>query len=183
MWFCYILRNKDAKYKTLTYNGSTNHPKRRLRQHNEEICGGAKATHGKNGAWEIYALLTGFPDHVNALSCEWRIKHPTGKPGKRPLKYCGVNGRILGLNEVLCLKKWTNQCTVENDTGSFRLYLVEDVAHLINRKKVPANMEIVVVPVITEEHFVDIASVPASDPASVPMDVSPLVLSEESHSL
>jgi predicted GIY-YIG superfamily endonuclease len=153
MWFCYILRNKDPKYKTMTYNGSTNDPNRRLRQHNEEITGGAKATHGKGQAWEIYALMTGFPDHINALSCEWRIKHPTGKPGKRLPEHCGVHGRIRGLNEVLCLDKWTSKCTVENKTGKFRLYLVDDVAHLIKRELVPENVEIVTVPKITDEHF------------------------------
>lgn len=49
MWFCYILRNRDPRYRNMTYNGSTNDPIRRLRQHNEEISGGAKATHGKAG--------------------------------------------------------------------------------------------------------------------------------------
>ena len=41
-WYCYILRNKQPQYSHLTYNGSTNNPKRRLRQHNEEISGGAR---------------------------------------------------------------------------------------------------------------------------------------------
>lgn len=81
MWYCYILRNKLEQFKHNTYNGSTNHPMRRLRQHNEEIKGGAKATHGKGGAWEICAMLSGFPDHINALSCEWRMKCPSGRPG------------------------------------------------------------------------------------------------------
>ena len=69
-WYCYILRNRQDKYSHLTYNGSTNSPYRRLRQHNEEISGGAVYTHGRGGGWEIYALLTGFVDHKNALSCE-----------------------------------------------------------------------------------------------------------------
>ena len=76
MWYCYILRNKLEQFKNNTYNGSTNNPMRRLRQHNEEIKGGARATHGKGGAWEICVMLSGFPDHVNALSCEWRMKCP-----------------------------------------------------------------------------------------------------------
>ena len=83
MWYCYILRNKLEQFKNNTYNGSTNNPMRRLRQHNEEIKGGARATHGKGGAWEICAMLSGFPDHINALSCEWRMKCPSGRPGKR----------------------------------------------------------------------------------------------------
>ena len=101
MWYCYILRNKLPQYKNLTYNGSTNDPFRRLRQHNEEISGGARFTHGKGGAWEIYALMSGFEDHINTLSCEWRIKHPSGKPGPREPKYRGVIGRIKSLNDIL----------------------------------------------------------------------------------
>jgi predicted GIY-YIG superfamily endonuclease len=145
MWYCYILRNKLPQYKNLTYNGSTNDPVRRLRQHNEEISGGARFTHGKGGSWEIYALMSGFPDHINTLSCEWRIKHPSGKPGKREKKHCGVFGRIEGLNEVLPLERWTKQCVLDNRTIKFTLYLAEDVHHLVNRELVPENIEIVVV--------------------------------------
>ena len=144
MWYCYILRNKLPQYKNLTYNGSTNDPVRRLRQHNEEICGGARFTHGKGGAWEIYALMTGFTDHVNTLSCEWRIKHPNGKPGSREKKHCGVLGRIEGLNEVLPLERWTKQCTLDNRTMTYKLYLAEDVAHCIKRELVPENIEVIV---------------------------------------
>ena len=50
-WYCYILRNKQPQYSHLTYNGSTNNPYRRLRQHNEEISGGAVYTHGRGGGW------------------------------------------------------------------------------------------------------------------------------------
>ncbi|NBX74956.1 MAG: hypothetical protein EBQ92_00170, partial [Proteobacteria bacterium] len=110
-WYCYILRNTNEEYKNLTYNGSTNDPWRRLRQHNREIVGGAKAT--EKGKWEIYVLLTGFVNHNNALSCEWKIKHPTNKK-QRPKKYCGVKGRVSSLNEVLTLDKWTNQCNILN---------------------------------------------------------------------
>jgi structure-specific endonuclease subunit SLX1 len=126
-WFCYILRNTQAKYSHLTYNGSTNNMKRRLRQHNEEISGGARYTHGRGGGWEVYALLTGFIDHKNALSCEWRIKHTNGRPGKRPTNHLGVIGRIRGLNEVLKCPKWTNKCTIENIDVNYRLYIAEDV--------------------------------------------------------
>ena len=99
-WYCYLLRNTSEQYRMCTYNGSTNDLKRRLRQHNEEIKGGAKATHGKNNSWEYYALLTGFKDHINCLSCEWRFKLPLGKPGRRESRFNGPSGRILGLNQI-----------------------------------------------------------------------------------
>lgn len=151
MWFCYILRNTNGKYKTMTYNGSTNDPIRRLRQHNEEISGGAKATHGKGQSWEIYFLMSGFQDHINTLSCEWRIKHPTGKPGKRDPMYCGVGGRIKGLNEMLSLSKWTSKCMVDNKDQAFTIYIAEDVAHYLDMTKIPENIRVVPVPKITKE--------------------------------
>jgi|SaaInlStandDraft_3_1057020.scaffolds.fasta_scaffold113096_1 predicted GIY-YIG superfamily endonuclease len=142
MWFCYILRNKNNKYKNLTYNGSTNDPIRRLRQHNEEISGGARYTHGKGHAWTIYALLYGFDTHKEALSCEWRIKHPTGHPRKRPGKYCGTKGRIKGLNEVLVLDHWSKQCKKDNRKGEFHLLIEKDYANLINKNNLPDNVTI-----------------------------------------
>jgi len=135
----------------MTYNGSTNDPIRRLRQHNEEISGGAKATHGKAGAWEIYVLLSGFETHVNALSCEWLIKHPSGKPGKRPAHHCGVGGRVKAMNDVLPVPRWTSKCTIENKDVAYVLHIAHDVAHLLDRSVIPANIEVIVVPCITKE--------------------------------
>jgi predicted GIY-YIG superfamily endonuclease len=139
-WFCYILRNKNPRYSHLTYNGSTNNPKRRLRQHNEEISGGAKYTHGRGGGWEIYCLLTGFPDHKNALSCEWRIKHTEGKPGKRPPHHCGVVGRIVAMNDILHLDKWTKQCAHQNSDFPMKLYLSTDVQKYVHLENLPVNI-------------------------------------------
>lgn len=151
-WYCYILRNKDVTYKNLTYNGSTNDPYRRLRQHNGEISGGAKATHGK-GEWEIYVLLTGFKTHVNALSCEWKIKHPTNKK-IRPKKYSGIEGRVKALNVILNLDKWTNQCIDINKDCNYRLYITKDVSHLIIKENVPGNIEIIEVDCI-DKNLID----------------------------
>lgn len=150
MYYCYILRNTDPKYKNLTYNGFTNDPFRRLRQHNEEIKGGAKATHGKNQSWEIYVLMTGFVDNHNALSCEWKIKHPTNKR-QRPAQYCGQEGRVKSLNIVLPLKKWTEKCTINNNDCLYILYIVKDMYHLLDINKIPSNIVILQVDKITSE--------------------------------
>lgn len=143
MWYCYILRNTDPHWSNQTYNGSTNNPIRRLRQHNEEISGGARATHGKGGAWEIYALVRGFPDHVNALSCEWRIKHPSGKPGRRDARHCGVRGRIVGLAEVLRLPFWTKQCVTENCSMNLDVWVTAEHAEILG--EMPTNVHVHVV--------------------------------------
>ena len=148
MWFCYILRNRSPQYNHLTYNGSTNDPIRRLRQHNEEIKGGAKFTHGRGKSWEIYFLMTGFKNHINTLSCEWRIKHPTGKPGPRNRTECGVIGRIKSLNQVLALDKWTKPCTIQNSECNYSVYIVQDMIRYIDISSVPSNITIIPVPII-----------------------------------
>jgi predicted GIY-YIG superfamily endonuclease len=148
MWYCYILRNKLGQFKHNTYNGSTNHPMRRLRQHNEEIKGGARATHGKGGAWEICAMLSGFPDHINALSCEWRMKCPSGKPGKREAKYQRVQGRISSLNEILPLERWTGKCIIDNRDFKFKLHILKDVMEYLDKSKIPSNIEVIEIDVI-----------------------------------
>jgi predicted GIY-YIG superfamily endonuclease len=143
-WYCYILRNRQPQYAGLTYVGSTNDPRRRLRQHNEEIVGGAKFTHGRGGGWEIYALVTGFPDHRNTLSCEWRIKKPTGNPrAQKAAKYRGVRGRIVGLSEVLCLDRWTGQCTASNADHSYTVFVAPDMIGALDRAALPPNITVV----------------------------------------
>jgi hypothetical protein len=121
---------------------------RRLRQHNEEIKGGARATHGKGGAWEICAMLSGFPDHVNALSCEWRMKCPSGRPGKRERKYQGVKGRVSSLNEILPLERWTSKCVVNNSDFKMKLHILSDVVEYVDVSEVPENITIEIVDVI-----------------------------------
>ena len=152
-WYCYLLRNTSEQFKMCTYNGSTNDLKRRLRQHNEEIKGGAKATHGKNNSWEYFALLTGFKDHINCLSCEWRWKLPMGKPGRRESRFNGPIGRIHGLNQILHLDRWTSKCIVNNRDCQYKLIIVEDMYQYLDLTKIPSNIEITVVPRITIEYI------------------------------
>jgi predicted GIY-YIG superfamily endonuclease len=140
-WYCYILRNKNPQYSKFTYNGSTNNLKRRLRQHNGEISGGAIYTKKASPDWEIYFLMTGFPDHKNTLSCEWRIKHTQGKPRcQRPPQHRGINGRIIAMNDILQLEKWTNQCQYNNSDNQFTIYLANDVLQYINFDLLPTNI-------------------------------------------
>lgn len=146
MWSCYILRNLEFAYRQRTYNGSTNDLTRRLRQHNREISGGAKAT--KFGTWEYCAVLTGLENYKNALSCEWRIKHPSGKPGKRSNKFYGPIGRIKSLNLVLKLDKWTNQCVISNPDQGLKLYVVKDLVQHLNLDDIPENIDVEVISVI-----------------------------------
>jgi hypothetical protein len=82
-----------------TYVGVTNDSARRLRQHNGELAGGAKATRSKR--WRYVAKVGPF-GHVDALRFEWAWKHSSRRVG-------GVEGRILGLNELVCRARWTSK--------------------------------------------------------------------------
>lgn len=94
---CYILTNREG---TRTYVGYTNNPGRRLRQHNGEIKGGARATRGHRGAWAFLALLSSPQlTHHTALSLEWHIKHPlpgSGGRGRSRGRERGGRGRMRG---------------------------------------------------------------------------------------
>ena len=100
-YLCYIL-----KCDNYTYNGCTNNFKRRIRQHNGEIKGGAKCT-SRRRPWVPYCIITGFKDNIEALQTEWRIKRVEGR--KRARKYCGPEGRIKGLNQILKLEQFTSK--------------------------------------------------------------------------
>jgi len=119
IYYCYILTNG-----VLTYNGSTNNLIRRLRQHNGEITGGAKYTKNK-GPWYYIFIMEGFKNKIDALKCEWKIKHPTGKR-IRPKCYCGINGRIKSLNIVL------NNHTLQDE---YVVYINDDLSNLIDTQK------------------------------------------------
>ncbi len=153
MWSCYILRNTQPNYHRSTYNGATNNPARRIRQHNGEITGGAKVTTQKGGGWQYCAILSGFPDKINCLSCEWRIKCPSGRPGKRESKYNSPAGRIKSLNEILPLEYWTKQCTVNNREFNMKLHIVEDLYDNLELSVIPENIEIIVVKEIVSSNF------------------------------
>ena len=131
-YYCYILKSGSK-----TYNGYTVDPKRRLRQHNGEIKGGAKKTAGK-GPWEFIFIMTGFVTESNALSCEYRINKPVGN--KRPAKYNGPVGRIKSLNEILNRSKWTAPCDIINGNIDYTIYIHKDYKKYL--ENIPDNYTI-----------------------------------------
>ncbi|AYV81990.1 MAG: GIY-YIG nuclease [Homavirus sp.] len=141
-WYCYILKNNYTHHKKRTYNGYTNDPKHRIRQHNQEIKGGARYTKKfGNKMWEMYVLIKGFPNAQNALQCEWRIKHPDNKR-KRDNKYNSPVGRVKGLNEVLKLDRWTNSSTIDN-TFKMDVWILKEYAKYITDLKDNINLHTV----------------------------------------
>ena len=85
--------------------------------------------------------MTGFPDHKNTLSCEWRIKHTEGKPRtQRSPQHRGTKGRIVAMNDILQLEKWTQQCQYNNCDHQFTIYIADDVVQYINFDVLPSNI-------------------------------------------
>ncbi len=91
----YILESCESKR---TYVGCTNNPKRRIRQHNGIIKGGAKSTSVAR-PYKFVCIVSGFKDRTIACKYEWNLKHPDGKR-KVKSKYRGIKGRLLGLSEM-----------------------------------------------------------------------------------
>lgn len=87
LFWVYVIQSADTRVsektgKTLmgpTYVGMTVDPARRLRQHNREIVGGAKAT-SKHQNWQARALFGPYHSRSEALRAEYRLKH--SKRGK-----------------------------------------------------------------------------------------------------
>lgn len=124
-YYCYILKNEDNNR---TYVGFTVDLNRRLKQHNNILKGGAKYTKISN-TWTIYAYITGFPDKINALQCEWRLKHPINKFSS---SYSGVYGRIKALNYILKLDKWTSKSVVLNKNINLQIYINKEYVNYID---------------------------------------------------
>ena len=92
---CYCIRNEK---KNKTYVGATNHFTRRIRQHNREIVGGAKATSGHK--WHKIILVHGFNTRHDLLSFEWHFKHVV------TVNKSGVKRRAEALKKLLSIDRW-----------------------------------------------------------------------------
>jgi structure-specific endonuclease subunit SLX1 len=76
MWSVYLISDG-----TRTYVGCTTNMKRRLRQHNGEIKGGARATRGRR--WHLVLFVAGFPNKSSAMTWEAVVKKRTRGLDKR----------------------------------------------------------------------------------------------------
>ena len=114
MFYCYIITNGKN-----TYNGYTNDLKKRLRQHNGELVGGAKATRGR-GPWRYVCILSCESwSSSDAMSVEWHIKYPTNKR-PRPRIYEGPYGRLASLPFALM--------NCKDPSAAYVLFVAEEFA-------------------------------------------------------
>jgi predicted GIY-YIG superfamily endonuclease len=105
MSYCYLLYTDEGQ----TYVGATVDPDRRLRQHNQEIVGGARATGmrvSQGSTWKRACYLTGIPEWRSALQIEWRWK----QLGRTQCKHIRnpMERRLHSLKVLLSLDKPTS---------------------------------------------------------------------------
>ena len=91
-YVCYLLRGGTGR----TYIGCTNDLRRRLRQHNGALAGGARAT-ASGRPWILAARVGGFPDQRAALRFEWAWKHRACRRARTR----GVPERLRRLDELV----------------------------------------------------------------------------------
>ena len=104
--YCYMLYTDNGQ----TYIGATVDPDRRLRQHNKEISGGARATGirvAQGLTWKRACYITGIPEWRSALQIEWRWKQ-LGRTQCKHIKN-PIERRLYSLKRLLALEKPTEK--------------------------------------------------------------------------
>jgi len=106
MSFCYMLYTDSGQ----TYIGATVDVERRLRQHNKEISGGARATgmRVEQGLiWKRACYVENIPEWRSALQIEWRWK----QLGRTQFKHIRnpIERRLYSLKKLLSLEKPTEK--------------------------------------------------------------------------
>lgn len=96
-WCCYLIKSKS--YPNHTYIGSTNNINKRIKQHNKQLCGGAKATR-KHKDWE---LVKSVPRGTKseALSFEYYWKHYKSSSGRWYNTLPGINNKLKRLQDII----------------------------------------------------------------------------------
>ena len=119
MFLVYVLKSDNY-----SYVGMTNDFFRRWRQHNKEIKGGAKCTSRKEN-WFPICIIDGFPSMVEAMQCEWSLKHYMKK------KFKGPKGRIQRLSALLERGIWTSKSPKIKGQG-LTIYIDDEYKHLLS---------------------------------------------------
>jgi predicted GIY-YIG superfamily endonuclease len=133
-WYCYILKNNYEPHKNRTYNGKTNNPIRRLKEHNQngpQTKGAVYTRTWGNKSWEFIMIMGYLPSDKEALRHEWRIKKPEGKSRNKNKKYIGPGGRIKGLNYALGLERFTSNCENAIKDMKLNIWILKEYRHLL----------------------------------------------------
>ena len=136
-YYNYILYNVNKP--NISYNGYTIDLARRIRQHNNEIKGGARSTVINSPGWQYLAVIT-CPTFTknSAMAVEWKIHYPTGS-NRRPKVFNGPVGRLKSLPLIFCHEKFRHMdfnvkvCEKYYDIAKlyYNVELLEDVKNNI----------------------------------------------------
>jgi len=165
MWACYVIGRADSAH---TYCGMTNNFPRRLRQHNGEIAGGARATAARGSGWVPLLRIEGFADKREALRAEWRLHHPAGSRRSRPRG--GPAGRAAGLRSILEPRdaRWTRQSPAPIGAAPLRIVVLDARVGPVLTEALRARY-----PALTEEHAWRSGSPGASSTSCAAPDSAP----------
>jgi structure-specific endonuclease subunit SLX1 len=125
MSFYVYLLYSSASSGQQTYVGATVDLEHRLRQHNKEIKGGAKATSiqvERGETWERVCHVEGFPTWQAALQFEWRFKQLTRKV---PARMDPLERRMSALRTLISLDRSTSKALPYNEWSSPLQVIVE----------------------------------------------------------
>jgi predicted GIY-YIG superfamily endonuclease len=125
--YCYMLYTDEGQ----TYIGATVDPDRRLRQHNKEISGGARATgmRVEQGlTWKRACYVSGIPEWRSALQIEWRWKQ-LGRTQCKHIKN-PIQRRLYSLKKLLSLEKPTEKSVPYDAYPSGPLQIIWDSEEL-----------------------------------------------------
>ena len=103
-YMVYFIENAEM---SRTYVGCTNNETRRLRQHNGELVGGAKACR-TGRPWHVVLQVKGFKDRQQALQFEWMMHHIQPRGGAS-VDAKGVHRRVKQLWNVVKKERWTTR--------------------------------------------------------------------------
>ena len=109
-YVCYLLKSTISNR---TYIGVTTNLTKRLRQHNGDICGGAKYTRSFR-PWKPVLTVSGFYTKNQTLSFEYRVKKKRNNKNKLVTVYL-LNNRITNFFDVLKLDNFTSKCINPKD--------------------------------------------------------------------
>lgn len=99
-YYVYLIRSKIFNK---FYIGYTTNIKKRLRQHNGEISGGAKKTQ-RHRPWEYVLYITGFPYEKTALQYEFCIHKERKIICNEHIK--SVKKKLRGVNRFIYIMKY-----------------------------------------------------------------------------
>ena len=128
--FVYLLVCTDNS----TYVGATVDLEKRLRQHNQEIKGGARQTGKKVGqghSWTRACYVSQFPTWNAALQFEWRWKQISRKYSSSLLP---VKRRFMALQELLSLEQSTTKAIPFSDWENEPIVHIHPLYHDISQE-------------------------------------------------